>query len=95
MGGSLTAADFQAYNPDDASTVEAGPLALYTVAVDSIMPTQMNEGFAEVDAKAAAYDLFTTIVRKLNPISSAIPSRSSSGPVASSICSTAITPSPP
>ena len=61
MGGPLTAADFQAYNPDDASTVEAGPLALYTVAVDSIMPTQMNEGFAEVDAKAAAYDLFSNL----------------------------------
>src|SRR5580698_7302816 len=61
MGGPLTTADFQAYNPADASTVEAGPLALYTVAVDSILPTQMNEGFAEVDAKAAGYDLFTNI----------------------------------
>jgi autotransporter-associated beta strand protein len=61
MGGPLTTADIQAYKPADASTLEAGPLALYTVAVDSILPTQMNEGFAEVDAKAAGYDLFTNI----------------------------------
>ncbi len=61
MGGALTAADFQAYNPDDASTVEAGPLALYSVAVDSILPTQMNEGFTEVDAKAAGFDLFSSL----------------------------------
>ncbi len=59
--GQLTAADFQTYNPANASTIEAGPLALYSVAVDSIMPTQMNEGFAEVDAKAAAYDRFTSL----------------------------------
>jgi hypothetical protein len=56
----LTAADFQSYDPSDASTIEAGPLALYSVSVDSIMPTQMNEGFTEVDAKAAAFDLLTT-----------------------------------
>jgi len=57
----LTAADFQSYNAADASSIEAGPLALYSVNVNSILPTQLNEGFAEVDAKAAAYDRFTTI----------------------------------
>ncbi|MGD0563653.1 MAG: ParB-like protein, partial [Roseiarcus sp.] len=51
---------FQAYNSGTASTISAGPLALYSVAVDDIAPTQMNEGFTEVDAKAAAFDLFTT-----------------------------------
>jgi autotransporter passenger strand-loop-strand repeat protein/autotransporter-associated beta strand protein len=50
----------QAYNASEASTVVAGPLALYAVPVDEIAPTQMNEGFTEVDAKAAAFDLFTT-----------------------------------
>src|ERR1700677_4147496 len=57
----LTAADFQTYNPANASTIEAGPLALYSVSVGSILPTQMNEGFAEVDAKAAGYDQFSTL----------------------------------
>jgi len=56
----LTAADFQTYNPANAGTIEAGPLALYSVNVDSILPTQLNQGFAEVDAKAAGYDLFST-----------------------------------
>src|ERR1700734_417611 len=50
---------FQAYDPADAGSITAGPLALYAVAVDSIAPTQMNEGFTEVDAKAAAFDLLT------------------------------------
>lgn len=57
----LTAADFQSYNAANAGTIEAGPLALYSVSVSSILPTQLNEGFAEVDTKAAAYDRFTTI----------------------------------
>jgi fibronectin-binding autotransporter adhesin len=57
----LTAADFLAYNPEDASTIEAGPLALYSVSPNSILPTQMNEGFTEVDAKAAGFDLLTSL----------------------------------
>ena len=52
--------DIQPYNASDASAVVAGPLAIYAVPVDDIAPTQMNEGFTEVDAKAAAFDLFTT-----------------------------------
>jgi hypothetical protein len=59
--GVLTAADFLPYNPSEASSIAAGPLALYTVSVDSILPTQQNEGFAEVDAKAAAFDLFSSL----------------------------------
>jgi fibronectin-binding autotransporter adhesin len=57
----LTAADFQPYNPANASSIAAGPLALYSVAPGSILPTQQNEGFTEVDAKAAGYDLDTTL----------------------------------
>ena len=57
----LTAADFEAYNPSDASSIEAGPQALYSVSVDSILPTQQNEGFTEVDAKAAGFDLYTSL----------------------------------
>jgi autotransporter-associated beta strand protein/autotransporter passenger strand-loop-strand repeat protein len=47
------------YDSSTAGTISAGPLALFAVPVDDIAPTQLNEGFAEVDAKAAAYDLFT------------------------------------
>ena len=50
-----------AYNPSEASTISAGPLAIYGVAVDSIAPTQMNEGFTEVGAKAAGFDLITSV----------------------------------
>ncbi len=59
---SFAASDFniQPYDASTASTISAGPLALYAVPVDQIAPTQMNEGFTEVDAKAAAFDLFTT-----------------------------------
>ena len=57
----LTAADFQVYDPANASSIEAGPLALFTVSPNSILPTQQNEGFTEVDAKAAGYDQFTTL----------------------------------
>ena len=42
----LTATDFQAY-PSTTSAEDAitpGPLALYSVSLDSILPTQMNEG---------------------------------------------------
>jgi autotransporter-associated beta strand protein len=59
----LTAANFTTYNPANASSIEAGPLALYSVSVDSILPTQLNEGFAEVDAKAAAYDRFSSLAQ--------------------------------
>ena len=49
------------YNPSEASTISAGPLAIYGVAVNSIAPTQMNEGFTEVGAKAAGFDLITSV----------------------------------
>ncbi|HXC29440.1 MAG TPA: ParB-like protein, partial [Stellaceae bacterium] len=65
---SLTAADFTPYNTADAGSIEAGPLALFTVPVASIMPTQQNEGFTEVDAKAAGYDQFTTLAEVENDL---------------------------
>ena len=55
----LTAADFQPYDSSNASTIDPGPGALYSVPVDSILPTQMNEGFTEVGKKAAGFDLLT------------------------------------
>ena len=57
--GQLTATDFQAY-PDSVSDEEAitpGPLALYAVSLDQILPTQINEGLTEVGKKAAGFDL--------------------------------------
>jgi len=53
--------DFQTYDPANAGTIEAGPLALFSVSVNSILPTQLNEGFVEVGNKAAGYDLFSSL----------------------------------
>src|ERR1700761_2631944 len=55
--GQLQAGAFQVYNPANASTIQPGPFALYTVPVDSLAPTQMNEGFTEVDKKASGFDI--------------------------------------
>ena len=54
------AAGFTVYNSADASSIIAGPLALYSVPVDEIAPTQMNEGFTEIDKKASGFDLIST-----------------------------------
>ena len=40
----LTVTQFNPYNPATAGSIVPGPLALYTVDVDSIHPTQENEG---------------------------------------------------
>jgi len=55
--GQLQASVFQAYNPATASSIQPGPFSLYTVAVDSLKPTQMNEGFVEVDKKADGFNI--------------------------------------
>src|SRR5215469_12451641 len=55
--GQLTASAFQAYDPSSASGIQPGPFALYSVGVDQILPTQMNEGLAEVDAKISGWNL--------------------------------------
>jgi hypothetical protein len=55
--GQLPASAFQVYNPANASGIQASPFALYIVPVDSLSPTQMNEGLTEVDKKATGFDI--------------------------------------
>ena len=50
---------FQTYDPTMASTIVPGTLALFQVPVDSLRPTQLNEGFTEVGKKTAGFDLLT------------------------------------
>ncbi|MDQ0390623.1 autotransporter outer membrane beta-barrel domain-containing protein [Labrys monachus] len=57
LAGQLTAAAFQAYDAADAGSIVAGPGALYSVSLDAIHPTQMNEGLTEVGKKIAGFDL--------------------------------------
>lgn len=57
QAGQLTAAAFQAYNPSSAASIQPGPFALYTVGVNTLHPTQLNEGLTEVGKKAAGFDL--------------------------------------
>ena len=54
--GQLAAAAFTAYDPNTATSIVPGQFALYTVGVNSISPTQMNEGFSEVNYKTAGFD---------------------------------------
>jgi fibronectin-binding autotransporter adhesin len=54
---SLPASAFQTYNAANASSIVAGPFALYSVPVDELQPTQMNEGLTEVDAKTTGFDI--------------------------------------
>jgi autotransporter-associated beta strand protein len=56
----LPASAFQTYNAADAGSIVASPFALYAVSVDSLLPTQMNEGLTEVDYKAAGFDLISS-----------------------------------
>ena len=58
--GQLTGSAFQVYNPNDASSIQAGPFALYQVPVDVLNATQLNVGFAEVDKKADGFNELTT-----------------------------------
>ena len=48
---------FQTYDPTQASSIVPGPFSLYQVPVDSIHPTQLNEGLTEVGKKTAGFDL--------------------------------------
>jgi len=57
--GQLPINAFATYNPADAGNIVAGPLALFAVSVDSLRPTQQNEGLTEVGKKAAGFDLLT------------------------------------
>jgi fibronectin-binding autotransporter adhesin len=53
----LTATDFTPYIPANAASIQPGLFALYSIPVDSLAPTQINVGDAEVDTKAAAFNL--------------------------------------
>ena len=72
--GQLPSSAFQAYDPSNASSIQPGPFALYSVAVNQILPTQMNEGFAEVDAKISGCNLVSpsnlqsTLLTDIEPV---------------------------
>lgn len=55
----LTLSDFTTYDASDAASIVAGPLSLYEVSLDALLPTQANEGYTEVGSKAAGFDLLT------------------------------------
>jgi autotransporter-associated beta strand protein len=55
--GQLQASAFQTYDPTQASSIVPGAFSLFVVPVSSILPTQMNEGFAEVGKKTAGFNL--------------------------------------
>ena len=59
--GQLNTSVIQTYNPADASSVQAGPFAVYAVSLDTLDPTQENEGFTEVDTKAAAFNELSSL----------------------------------
>jgi fibronectin-binding autotransporter adhesin len=57
--GQASLSSFQTYDPTMASTIVPGTLALFQVPVDSLRPTQLNEGLTEVGKKTAGFDLLT------------------------------------
>jgi autotransporter-associated beta strand protein len=56
-----TASNFTAYSSSGASSIVAGPLALYSVNVNTLIPTELNVGSAGVSAQAAIFDRFSTL----------------------------------
>ncbi|WP_158811725.1 autotransporter domain-containing protein [Beijerinckia sp. L45] len=59
QAGQLAANAFQTYNAAAAAAIQAGPTALFAVSVDSLRPTQLNEGLTEVGKKTAGFDLLS------------------------------------
>jgi autotransporter-associated beta strand protein len=57
--GQVSLSAFQTYDPAMASSIVPGALSLFQVSVDSLRPTQLNEGFTEVGKKATGFDLLT------------------------------------
>lgn len=55
--GQVAASAFQTYNSANAASIQPGPFSLYAVPVESLLPTQINEGPAEVGKKTAGFDL--------------------------------------
>jgi fibronectin-binding autotransporter adhesin len=56
---SIPVSAFQTYSAATAGSIVASPFALYSVPVDQLQPTQMNEGFTEVNSKTTGFDLLT------------------------------------
>ena len=57
LAGQLPLSAFQSYSAGSAGSIQPGPNALYAVPVNSIAPTQLNEGLSEVGKKTAGFDL--------------------------------------
>jgi hypothetical protein len=55
--GQLTASVLQPYSASNASSIAPGPFSLFTVSVQQLEPTQLNEGFTEVDKKATGFNI--------------------------------------
>lgn len=58
--GQLPLSAFETYNPANASTITPGITALFAVPVNSLLPTQLNEGLTEVAKKATGFDLLSS-----------------------------------
>jgi autotransporter-associated beta strand protein len=57
QAGQLPITAFQTYDPAAAAGIQPGPFSLFEVPVGSLHPTQLNEGFTEVDKKVTGFDL--------------------------------------
>ncbi len=84
VAGQLTTSAFTPYSVANASTIVAGPFALYTVNVNQILPTQFNVGFNEVDKKATGFNILTTAAGPVS-LTSALSAVDSSASLLSSI----------
>jgi autotransporter-associated beta strand protein len=73
QAGQASLSSFATYDPTMASTIVPGALALFQVPVDSIHPTQLNEGLTEVGKKAAGFDLLTPAQLQANLLTSIEP----------------------
>jgi autotransporter-associated beta strand protein len=55
--GQLPVTAFQTYDPNAAANIQPGHFSLFEVPVDSLHPTQLNEGLTEVGKKVTGFDL--------------------------------------
>ena len=56
----LPATAFQTYSAANASSITAGPFALFSVPVNLIQPAQLNAGFSEVGTKTTAWNILAS-----------------------------------
>ena len=59
QAGQLSASAFQPWSVVNVSSITPGPFSLYSVALSSLLPTQIDEGYTEVNQKTAAFNLQT------------------------------------